>query len=225
MKNVLKISVAIVCLYLIYLGSVALIHHHHFLSGMMIITITIGVIILAIAFGLARIIVAFISREKKVSPKEKEVKPPMSITIDGDTILDLPPELSITGRGAEHRKMGKITLEKRTDGKLYVNGVEVIRYISPEQERDHIEGKELRKQMKDKKVLNACVMDTLFSNNQLIPDEWKIGYIFSWGTIFRKMDGCLYIEYMRWNVHSFIRGYLCLNYSWSKKDSAIILSS
>ncbi len=74
LKRFFKISVVIMviaCLYLIYLGAVSLIHHHHhFLLGMVTITIVSGLILLAIAFGLARIIVAFISGEIKIFPKK-----------------------------------------------------------------------------------------------------------------------------------------------------------
>ena len=58
---------------------------------------------------------------------------PMSIVIDGDLNPNVPSNLYLTGEGIEHRKMGKITLEKREDGKLYVNGKEVVRHLSPNQ--------------------------------------------------------------------------------------------
>ena len=123
----------------------------------------------------------------------------MSIIVDCDANPKIPSGLYLTGEGTEHRKMGKITLEKREDGKLYANGKEVVRHLSSKQENGKsIQGHKLRKELKDMQVLNACIMDALLANPQLIPDEWKSGYTYFWGTAFRDVDGCLYVEGLYW---------------------------
>ena len=135
-----------------------------------------------------------------VAAAESQPAPlPMSITIDADLNPNVPSGLYLTGEGTEHRKMGKITLEKREDGKLYANGIEVVRYLSPNQQNGKtIQGHKLRKELKNKQVLNACILDALLANPQLIPDDWKTGVTYFWGTIFRSASGYLYVKYLYW---------------------------
>jgi hypothetical protein len=119
----------------------------------------------------------------------------MPIEINADLNPHTPSGLYLADAGTEHRKMGKITLEKRADGRLYANGVEVVRYLSPNQKNGKsIRGVELRAELKDKKVLNACILDCLYANPHLIPDEWKTGYTYFWGTRFRDAWGSLYVK-------------------------------
>src|SRR5581483_4433925 len=115
--------------------------------------------------------------EKSAAPAEPQQEfapPPMSITINGDANPSVPSRLYLEGQGTEHRQMDQITLEKREDGKLYVNGVEATLYLSPKQMNGKmIEGRKLRKELKGKKVLNACIFDALRANPHLIPNDWK----------------------------------------------------
>ena len=138
------------------------------------------------------------------------------LVVDCDALPRIPSGLSLEGEGAEHRKMGKVTLEKRADGKLYANGKEVVRHLSPNQQNGkYIQGHKLRKELKDKQVLNACIMDALLANPQLIPDEWKDGYTYFWGTIFRRVVGDLYVEYLYWDGHRWDWGDGWLDHDWS----------
>jgi hypothetical protein len=75
----------------------------------------------------------------------------------------------------------------------------VMLYLS-EQQKDgnYIEGNKLHKELKDKPVLNANVLDYLLANPQLIPEEWKGKVVFFWGTIYRDSDGDLYVRYLIW---------------------------
>jgi len=87
---------------------------------------------------------------------------------------NVPSGLYLTGEGIEHRKMGKITLEKREDGKLYANGKEVVRHLSPNQKNSNvIQGYKAPQGTEDMQVLNACILDALRAQPQLIPDEWE----------------------------------------------------
>ncbi len=151
---------------------------------------------------------------------------PMSIVVDCDLNPNIPSGLYLTGEGTEHRKMGKITLEKREDGKLYANGKEVVRYLSPNQKNGKvIQGHKLRKELKDVQVLNACIMDALFANPQLIPDEWRSGYTYFWGTTFRSARGRLYVEYLCWSGIRWLWNFSWLDYDRNSRYPAALLAS
>ena len=167
---------------------------------------------------------------KSVAATEAKPQPaplPMSIVIDSDLNPNVPSGLYLTGEGTEHRKMGKITLEKRDDGKLYANGKEVVRYLSPNQQNGKvIQGHKLRKELKDKQVLNACIMDALLANPQLIPDEWKSGYTYFWGTTFlRRASGLLCVGYLCWDGDGWVWYCLWLGLDWDSRGPAASLAS
>ncbi|MDO8496618.1 MAG: hypothetical protein Q7S43_04205 [bacterium] len=72
-----------------------------------------------------------------------------------------------------HRGEGWVRVQKRKDG-LYVNGCKVILYLSEHQKdgkiiKDH----ELRDELTGKSVLNANLLDALYENTHLIPEDWK----------------------------------------------------
>ena len=111
-------------------------------------------------------------------------------------------------------------------GKLYANGVEVVRYLSPNQQNGKsIQGHKLRKELKDKQGLNACIMDALLANPQLIPDEWKTGYTYFWGTTFRRADGDLVVGYLCWSVGRWVWSYYWLGRDWRSLNPAAVLAS
>lgn len=166
--------------------------------------------------------------ESKIVPIEKPQPAPlpMSIVVNCDADPTVPSGLYLTGEGTEHRKMGKITLEKRADGKLYANSKEVVRHRSPDQMNGKsIQGHKLRNQLENVQVLNACIMDALLANPQLIPDEWKDGFTYFWGTIFRDADGRLYVEYLDWFGGRWYWYYSWLDYDWSGHGPAAALAS
>ena len=83
-------------------------------------------------------------------------------------------------------------------GELRWNPDEVELYLCDKQKDGIIEGNKLRKLLKGKPVLNACVLDYLLANHQLIPEEWKGKVVFFWGTIYRDSDGYLCVRYLCW---------------------------
>jgi len=83
-------------------------------------------------------------------------------------------------------------------GQLRWNPDEVNLYLCDEQKGGSIQGKKLRKKLKDNPVLNANVLDYLLANPQLIPEEWKDKAIFFWGTVYRSSDGSLFVRYLGW---------------------------
>ena len=67
-----------------------------------------------------------------------------------------------------------------------------------------IEGNKLRKELAEKSVMNANVLDYLLAHPELIPDGWKTDgngntrYIFFWGTVYRDRGGDLCVRCLDW---------------------------
>lgn len=138
---------------------------------------------------------------------------------------DAMPEILSDWQKEEHRKGGSVKLEHR-EGKLYANGQEVIRFLSEKQKDGKVVGgHELRKELKDKPVLNACILDYLLKHPELIPEEWKKGVTYFWGTIFRDSDGSLCVACLDWNGDRWIWNYHWLGDDWYDDEPAACLAS
>lgn len=82
-------------------------------------------------------------------------------------------------------------------GQLNWNSDEVELWLCDKQKEQGIGGSSLYELLKDKSVLNACVLDHLLANPQLIPEEWKDETVFFWGTIYRESSGGnLYVRFL-----------------------------
>ena len=90
----------------------------------------------------------------------------------------------------EHKKCGQLTW-----------GLDRIElYLSEKQKGDYVEGEKLRKELANKPVLNANVLDYLLKNPHLIPEGWKGKAVFFWGTIYRHSYGSLCVRYLYWDA-------------------------
>ncbi|MDO8594006.1 MAG: hypothetical protein Q7R93_00635 [bacterium] len=89
--------------------------------------------------------------------------------------------------------------EHHEGGQFKFDASQVEFYLSAAQKKGSIEGNKLRKELVDKPVLNANVLDYLLKNPHLIPDEWKGKYLFFWGTVFRSSGGSLCVRCLDWN--------------------------
>lgn len=90
-------------------------------------------------------------------------------------------------------------LEHQKGGIVRFNASKIDLYLSkPQRKGNSIEGNKLREELKNKKVLNANVLDFLLKNPHLIPEDWKGKAIFFWGTIYCSSDGDLYVRYLSW---------------------------
>jgi hypothetical protein len=146
---------------------------------------------------------------------------PVANIVDCDAM----PEILSDWQKEEHRKSGKVELEHR-DGKLYANGQEVARYLSEKQKDGKVVGgHELRQELADKPVLNACVLDYLLKHPELIPEEWKNGVTYFWGTIFRRSGGNLYVAYLFWGGGGWRWRCDWLGYGWRDYEPAACLAS
>jgi len=105
-------------------------------------------------------------------------------------------------------------------GELRWNPDEVELYLCDEQKGGSIEGNELRKKLKGQPVLNACVLDYLLANPQLIPEEWKGKAVFFWGTIYRYSNGDLFVRYLYWYGEQWYWDFNWLDYNFDDYDPA-----
>jgi len=124
------------------------------------------------------------------------------------TTLDIgkQPRLPFAGATVEkHTGTGTVTIEKRADGQLYIDGKKVVLHLSERQLGGKwLKGHELRTELDNKPVLNATILDFLQDHPEYIPDDLKqdeqgkTRYIFFWGTIYRNAGGNLYVRYLCW---------------------------
>ncbi|MAG11703.1 MAG: hypothetical protein CMI52_02750 [Parcubacteria group bacterium] len=128
-------------------------------------------------------------------PPVESAPDPNRIIIDCDADPFIPDSWSVE----EHRK----------GGQLEWNCENVELWLSQEQQSSSIQGHQLRKQMAEKRVFNANVLDHLLTNPHIIPEEWKSQYIFFWGTIYRNRNGRLYVRSLYWDG-----GAWCWNDGW-----------
>jgi len=156
---------------------------------------------------------------------EAEVPSPVPVQhqFDSDLSPRVPRGFSLKGKATEHRNMGMVALELR-DGTLYANRQEIVRHISPSQLNGKgIEGHKLREELRTKTVLNACVRDYLFDHPEIIPESWKEGATYFWGTIFRDSVGFLCVACLRWSGHKWVWSYYWLGHFWRAGELAAVL--
>lgn len=94
-----------------------------------------------------------------------------------------------------------------------------------------IEGNKLRKELAKKPVFNAKILDYLYSNPHLIPEEWKkdeqgnTRYIFFWGTVYRDSGGNLVVRYLCWSGDGWFWSSYCLDTDWYDGNPAAVPAS
>jgi len=96
---------------------------------------------------------------------------------------------------------------------------------SGQQNGKYIEGNKLRKELADKPVLNANVLDYLLAHPHLIPEEWKGKYVFFWGTIYRDSGGYFYVRYLYWLGGAWSWSCCWLGGDWSGDSPAALRAS
>lgn len=138
-----------------------------------------------------------------------------TIIIDTDIDPKLPfPEAKVI----ENRKMGKI---KWDPSKFSF-------HLEPEQKTGYIKGKELRKRLEGKPVVNAAFMDYLQAHPDMVPESWKkdeqgrTRFIYAWGTIFRRSVGYLYVRYWCWGDGALRSDYDWLGSNWDVQNPALV---
>lgn len=120
------------------------------------------------------------------SPKDVEQKALKANHINTDATPFIPKGWTVE----QHRKSGQLAWNS-----------EVVKlYLSEKQKRGgKIQGHELRKEIEGRPVMNACVLDWLLVNQELIPKGWQDKEVPFWGTIYRDLDSHLAVRYLSWN--------------------------
>lgn len=121
---------------------------------------------------------------------KEEIKPLQNVT-SSIINVDGPPKIPYDGWTVEeHTDLGDVDLSK------------LELYLDPAQETGWIEGDDLIKKLKGKRLLNVNVKNYLMAHQELIPESWKektpegyTKFIYFWGTIFRSGQ-YRYVEYV-----------------------------
>lgn len=145
-----------------------------------------------------------------------------------ENIIDCDADPSIPYNGwrvEEHNKMGMFKLEQRGVD-LYLGDKKIDLYLSGQQKKGRwIKGHELRKDLADKAMLNANVLDYLLAHPNLIPKEWKGKAIFFWGTIYRGSAGSLCVRFLCFDGGGWVSDRSWLDNDWSGSDPAAVRAS
>jgi len=142
------------------------------------------------------------------------------------------PSLPFAGASVEkHTGSGKVVIEKRDDGQLYIDGKKVVIHLSERQLNGKwLKGHELRTELEGKPVLNGVVLDFLAAHLDFIPDDWKKDgqgntiFIYFWGTVYRDADDNLYVRYLYWDGGQWQLDCVWLHSSWDGNDPAACLA-
>jgi hypothetical protein len=151
----------------------------------------------------------------------------LSHIVDGNADPFLLPDKS--WKVESHQKSDELKITREGED-LFVNGKKIDFYLSEGQQNGNvIGGNDLRKELADKPVLNANVLDYLREYPKLIPDSWKtdangnIRYIFFWGTIYRNSVGNLYVRCLCWVDGGWFWSRYWLDRDWDSGDPAAVL--
>lgn len=75
-----------------------------------------------------------------------------------------------------------------------------------------------------KVLLDVRVLEELLKRPELIPEEWKKGLTYFWGTIFRDLDDNLYVACLNWNGGVWYWGGRWLDFGWNNYGFAACLN-
>ena len=147
--------------------------------------------------------------------------------------LGASPKLPFNGGLIEqHTGTSWVTVERREDG-LYVDNRKIVLHLSERQQGDkRVLGYKLRSELSGKPALNANVIDALFENTHLLPENWKknergeILFIYFWATIYRDPDtDDLYVRALCFDDGAWLRYYYWLDGDWYRQHPAALLAS
>ena len=112
------------------------------------------------------------------------------------------------------------------DGQFEWDPLKVALYLSEsQQDGKGIRGDELQKELMDKPVFNANLLDYLLVHPELIPEEWKGKLVFFWGTIYRHVDGYLRVRCLRWFDDGWHWHFSWLDHDFHGSDPAAVPAS
>ena len=113
-----------------------------------------------------------------------------------------------------------LTIDNHQPGGVYQLNPSDVKTFSFESRSVSTKGEDMLKKL-NKTGLNACVLDYLMSNNELIPEAWKSKQVFFPGTTFKDSGGNLCVRFIYWWDNRWIAGLLYLSESYDDKVAAI----
>ncbi len=168
------------------------------------------------------------------SPTYKATLPKPEVKVLTATLnLATTPRLPFAGATVEkHTGEGTVTIEKRADGQLYIDGKKVVLHLSERQFGGKwLKGHELRTELDGKPVLNATILDFLEDHQEFITDDWKqdeqgnTRYVYFWGTVYRSAGGDLYVRCLYWDGGQWQFDFHWLDDAWFGHNPAACLAS
>jgi len=204
-RNVVIAWLIVVCICL-FLLVIALFINNHVLDIVTFICVIITLVCCAIIIFIALLDIIGSSAGMKKSWQD-------NIVIDLD---------------ADASTFGRLTVKEHKKGGLFKwNPAQVQFYLSGRQiHGKRIDGNEIYKEVKDKQIFNANLLDYLLDNQHLIPEEWKLDkqgrtrYICFWGTIYRNSDDLMFVRYIYWHEVTWVWSYYELSGNRGLQDCA-----
>lgn len=115
-------------------------------------------------------------------------------------------------------------LSKEQKAGIYGHDLNLPLCLSEEYKKERgISGHDLRRELSDKLVMNANLLDYLLKYEDFIPAEWSEKSIFFWGTIYRNEDGCLCVRYLRETGSGWHSSFCLLDEYFASDDYAAIM--
>ncbi|MEK7646965.1 MAG: hypothetical protein AAB378_01150 [Patescibacteria group bacterium] len=120
----------------------------------------------------------------------------------------------------------KDQLAGRVRGQITFDPTKITLYLSEKQQNGRIiEGHKFLKELANKAVYTANVLDYLLAHQELIPESWKDKAVFFFGTVYRDLDGGLYVRYLVWDGKQWYSDYGWLDDGWSSNGPAALHAS
>lgn len=103
--------------------------------------------------------------------------------------------------------VGWSVLEHKHNDWTGFNPKQVNLYQSPRQQNGDLSGLDLQKELATALILNGNVLDYLFSQPRIIPEEWECKKIFFTGTVYQNCYGDYFIRYLIGCQHNWFWDY------------------
>ena len=130
-------------------------------------------------------------------------------------------------------------VEHRKGGQLEWSSDKIELYLMGGPKKGVINGHKLLKNLEDKPVLNANVLDYLMvpEKQHLFPEDWKGRSVYFWGTIYREPFGTLAVRFCHFSVilankrdcdewaRKWGQAYYSLDSDFNDSDFAVLLRS
>lgn len=121
-------------------------------------------------------------------------------------------------------------LPNRVKGQIVFNPKKIALFWAKGQRTSLVNGYDIKKQLADRPVLDANVLDYLLAHQEVIPEESKDDNTYFWGTIYRRFDPFFrswfpLVRYLCWKDSLWRWGATELHDDFPPNSPAILLDS